>query len=237
MEQISIPKDRNESLTFPTAESSVSNTVTLSTDVVHTPSWLYYISKRCIDIVLSVLGIVVLMPAFLAIAICIKLSDGGDMLYFREMVGLRGRRFFMLKFRTMIPNADTFLEEQAGLMCEYQQNMKLKNDPRITRVGRILRKAYLDELPQLFNVLVGQMSLVGPRPIRQCELELYGKYAEKRISVKPGLTGLWQISPDRHRCYEERIPLDIQYIDNRSCFLDLVILFKTLKVLIAHAGV
>src|SRR5437588_330134 len=98
-------------------------------------------------------------------------------------------------------------------------------------------KVYLDELPQLFNVLIGHMSLVGPRAIHQRELSLYGEYAEKRHSVKPGMTGLWQISPDRHRRYEERIPLDMQYIDDRSLFLDLVILFKTLKVCVIPTGV
>jgi len=137
----------------------------------------------------------------------------------------------------MIPNADTYLEEQTELMHDFQQNMKLKHDPRVTQVGRFLRKIYLDELPQLFNVLVGQMSLVGPRAIHRCELELYGQYAEKRHSVKPGITGLWQISPDRHRCYEERIPLDMQYIDTRSYIVDFAILLKTLKVLIFRTGI
>ena len=122
-------------------------------------------------------------------------------------------------------------------MHDFQQNMKLKHDPRVTQVGRFLRKIYLDELPQLFNVLVGQMSLVGPRAIHRCGLELYGQHAEKRHSVKPGITGLWQISPDRHRCYEERIPLDMQYIDTRSYIVDFAILLKTLKVLIFRTGI
>ena len=115
--------------------------------------------------------------------------------------------------------------------------MKLQYDPRITGLGKFLRRTYLDELPQLFNILLGQMSFVGPRAIHQCELTLYGEYAEKRHTVKPGITGLWQISPDRFRCYEERIPLDMQYIDKRSFFLDLAILLKTLKVLIISKGI
>ncbi len=202
------------------------------------PSYLFNCAlKRLLDIVLATIGIVVLLPVFFVIAVCIKLEDGGDILYFREMVGLHGRRFTMFKFRTMIPHADSYLEQHQELKLAFQENMKLQYDPRITRTGRFLRKVYLDELPQLFNVLIGHMSLVGPRAIHQRELSLYGEYAEKRHSVKPGMTGLWQINPDRHRCYEERIPLDMQYIDDRSLFLDLVILFKTLKVCISPTGV
>ncbi len=206
-------------------------------EIIYGPSQFYLISKRLIDITLSLIGMVLLMPIFLIIALCIKLSDGGRILYRREMVGLRGRSFRMLKFRTMIPNADSYLEEHADLIQKFRQRMKLENDPRVTRVGRFLRKIYLDELPQLFNVLVGHMSLVGPRAIHQRELPLYGEHAEKRHSVKPGLTGLWQISPNRHRCYEDRIPLDMQYIYTCSLMLDLLILLKTLKVLIARNGI
>src|SRR5947209_1422552 len=188
MESITRTEWREEDLKSSTMESSTFNGSTISTAIIHNPSLFYYALKRLIDIILAVVGVVVLIPVFLVIAICIKLDDGGDILYFREMIGMRGRTFFMLKFRTMIPNADTYLEEQTELMHDFQQNMKLKHDPRVTQVGRFLRKIYLDELPQLFNVLVGQMSLVGPRAIHRCELELYGQYAEKRHSVKPGIT-------------------------------------------------
>ncbi len=134
------------------------------------------------------------------------------------MIGLHGRRFTLLKFRTMIPDADAYLEKHPELKAEYQKNMKLQYDPRITRLGRFLRKTYLDELPQLFNVLVGQMSFVGPRAIHQRELAFMVSMW-RRESVKPGMTGLWQISPDRYRCYEDRISLDMRYIDTRSFFL------------------
>src|SRR6266487_5703258 len=130
----------------------------VSTSVVHEPSLLYYFSKRLIDITFSALGIVLLMPIFLIIAICIKLDDGGKILHFREIIGQHGRRFFALKFRTMIPDADVYLAKHPELMKKYQRNMKLACDPRITRMGKFLRKTSLDELPQLFNVLVGQMS-------------------------------------------------------------------------------
>lgn len=237
MEETTPQKPREEVLAYHLRRSSVFKASTPDTSTSHKPSQLYYVSKRLIDIVLSLISIVVLIPVFLVIALFIKLGDGGRILYHREMVGLRGGYFRMLKFRTMIQDADTYLQEQAELMEEFQQNIKLKRDPRITRVGRFLRKTYLDELPQLFNVLIGQMSLVGPRAIHQSELVLYGEYAGKRNSVKPGITGLWQISPDRHQCYEERIPLDMQYIDTCSFIVDLVILLKTLKVFIVHTGI
>jgi lipopolysaccharide/colanic/teichoic acid biosynthesis glycosyltransferase len=136
----------------------------------------------------------------------------------------------------MITNADAYLQLHPQLMHTYLQNMKLEQDPRITRVGRFLRKTSLDELPQLFNVLVGQMSLVGPRIIHPSELSRYGVYAPKRLSVKPGLTGLWQISGRQHIAYEERIVLDMYYIDHRSILFDLLIIVRTLKVLVIHTG-
>lgn len=206
-------------------------------EMAYNPSSLYSAIKRLLDIVVATLGIAVLLPVFLVIAVCIKLEDGGDVFYFREMVGLRGRRFIMFKFRTMVPHAETYLEHHPELKLAFLENMKLLHDPRITRIGRFLRKLYLDELPQLFNVVAGHMSLVGPRAIHQRELTLYGEHAEKRHSVKPGMTGLWQISPDRHKCYEDRIPLDMEYINNCSFFLDLLILLKTLKVFIIPTGV
>lgn len=237
MENIATAEQREEYLTFYTTGSGAFHSTAISTVITHNPSTLYYASKRLLDIVLAVFGIGVLLVVFLIIAAGIKLEDGGSILYFREMIGLDGRRFRMFKFRTMIPNADFYLEQHPELKLEYQKNMKLQCDPRITRSGRFLRKTYLDELPQLFNVLLGQMSLVGPRAIHQRELALYGEYTKKRHSVKPGITGLWQISPDRYRYYEKRIWLDMQYIDKRSLFLDLAILLKTIKVLIAQTGV
>lgn len=207
-----------------------------STDIVHEPSLFYYISKRLIDIVLAVSGLIVLLPVFLVIAVCIKLDDGGKILHFREIVGQNGKRFFALKFRTMIPDADTYLDRHPELKQQYLQNMKLMSDPRITRMGRFIRGASLDEFPQLWNVLLGQMSLVGPRIIHPSELQRYGEFAQKRLSVKPGITGLWQISGRQFTTYDERVLLDMRYVDTRSCTGDLVILFRTLKVLIIHTG-
>lgn len=238
MKQITgtLTKDIEEDLSFHTMENSTFSISTLSGDAALEPSAVYYILKRLIDIILATFGILVLVPVYLVVAICIKLDDGGDVLHFREIIGQHGRRFFALKFRSMIRDADTYLEKYPELKREYLQNMKLMDDPRITRVGRFLRKTSLDELPQLFNVLVGQMTLVGPRIIHPGELPRYGHYAQKRLSVKPGITGLWQISGRQHISYDERVLFDMQYIDNRSCILDLVIFMKTLKVLIVHTG-
>lgn len=212
--------------------SSVINAV-----ITHNSSFLYPASKRLLDIILAFLGIVALMPVFIVIAVCIKIGDGGEILYFREIIGIQQRRFFALKFRTMVPNADEYLVKHPELMREYQQNMKLLRDPRVTKLGTFLRRTSLDELPQLFNVLVGQMSLVGPRMIHPSELERYGEYAQKRLSVKPGITGLWQLYGRQVDSIDRRILLDMQYIDRRSLFLDLTILIKTLKILFLPTGV
>jgi lipopolysaccharide/colanic/teichoic acid biosynthesis glycosyltransferase len=234
LERISRLKLPEKDLASRTIDVSALDT---GTAIIYQPSLLYAVSKRLLDIARSLLDIVALMPLFLVIALCIKLNDSGRILSRREMIGLRGRSFLQLKFRTMIPNADTYFEWQAELMREFQQNMKLHHDPRVVRVGRFLRKTYLDVLPQLFNVLVGHMSLVAPRAIHQWKPALYGEYGQKRHIVKPDRTGLWQISPDRHRCLEERIPLDAQYIDTCSFTVDLLILFKTFKVFITCTGV
>jgi lipopolysaccharide/colanic/teichoic acid biosynthesis glycosyltransferase len=219
-------------------QNSVRQTLAIvSPSVAHEASLVYYFfSKRLIDITLSVLGRVLLMPIFLIIAVCIKPDDGGKILHFGEIIGQHGRRFFVLKFRRMIPDTDVYLAKHPELMKKFQRNMKLECDLRITRIGKFLRKTSLDELPQLFNVLVGQMSLVGPRMIHPSELPRYGKWARKWLSVRPGITGLWQISGRQHISYEERVLLDVHYIDNRTCRNDLAILFKTLRVFIVNTG-
>jgi lipopolysaccharide/colanic/teichoic acid biosynthesis glycosyltransferase len=237
MEQISVTMP-NRAEEMPASQDKAGSIFAgiISTGIVREPSTLYHVSKRIIDILLSFFGIILLIPAFLIIAIYIKLDDGGDILHFREIVGLHGRRFYALKFRTMRQDADTYLAKHPELMRKYLQNMKLDRDPRITHAGRFLRKTSLDELPQLFNVLVGQMSLVGPRIIHPSELPRYGEWSQKRLAVKPGITGLWQISGRQHISYDERVLLDMRYIDNRSLIVDFTILLKTLKVFIVHTG-
>ena len=208
-----------------------------SADIEHKPGTLYHISKRFLDIILAITGIIILLPVFLVIAVCIKLEDGGSIFHFREIIGFHQQRFFALKFRTMIPDADSYLEKHSQLLQEYRQTMKLRVDPRVTRIGKFLRRTSLDETPQLFNVLIGQMSLVGPRMIHPSELPRYGEYARKRLSVTPGITGLWQLNGRQHDSIEQRILLDMQYIDERSLLLDFSILLKTLKVFIIHTGI
>ncbi len=228
----------NHTEAVPASQSKLSGIYAgiISTGIVREPSILYHVSKRIIDIVLALSGIILLIPVFLIIAVSIKLDDGGDILHFREIIGFQGRRFYALKFRTMRRDADTYLANHPELMRKYVQNMKLDRDPRITKAGRFLRKTSLDELPQLFNVLVGQMSLVGPRIIHPSELPRYGEWSQKRLAVKPGITGLGQISGRQHISYDERVLLDMRYIDNRSLIVDLTILLKTLKVFIVHTG-
>jgi exopolysaccharide production protein ExoY len=237
MEQITVnfPKHSEEILASQVTPLMLNDSI-VNTHTVCEPSVLYHVSKRLLDIALSAIGIIGLLPVFLIIAICIKLDDGDDVLHFREIIGQNGRRFFALKFRTMIPSADAYLAKHPDLMRKYQQNMKLAHDPRITYIGKYLRKTSLDELPQLFNVFIGQMSLVGPRIIHPSELPRYGEWGQKRLSVKPGITGLWQVSRRQHICYEERILLDMHYIDSRSFTTDFAILVKTLKVFIIHTG-
>lgn len=243
MEQITMPLPRlpeELSVTRHGAEH-IADAREIETEPLSAPSWpkssrFYTFSKLLLDIVLSLIGMLLLLPVFAIIALCIKLDDGGPVLHFREVVGKHGRHFYALKFRTMIPNADTYLAEHPELMQQFSKNMKLENDPRVTRVGRFLRKTSLDELPQLYNVLIGQMSLVGPRIIHPSELHRFGPYALKRLSVRPGITGLWQISGRQHISYQERVQLDMHYLDTRSIIVDLVILVKTLKVFIVHTG-
>lgn len=207
-----------------------------SADIMFVPSPFFAVTKRSMDCICALLGLLLLAPLFLVIALRIKLHDGGPVLHYREIVGRGGKHFFALKFRTMICDADDYLLRHPDLLELYQKNMKLARDPRVTAVGHFLRKSSLDELPQLVNVLLGQMSLVGPRIIHPSELPRYGVYAHKRLSVRPGITGLWQVCGRQHVSYDERIVLDMQYIDQRSLWLDLCILLKTCKVLIIHTG-
>ncbi len=182
--------------------------------------------KRLVDIVVSALALLVLWPVALAIAAWIRADDGSPV-YFRQVrVGLHGRPFTAIKFRTMVKDAEARYDEVVGLSDP--RAFKLTDDPRITRPGRFLRKTSLDELPQLWNVLRGQMSLVGPRPAPPREVEGYDIWHRRRLSMKPGITGLWQVTARRDDDFERRANLDLDYIDRWSLWLDLKILMRTI---------
>jgi len=196
--------------------------------------------KRIFDIVLSFLGGLVSLPLCIFIAILIKLDSPGPVIYVHNRRGKGGRLIKVYKFRTMYQNSKEMLEkilrENPELQNEWQINFKLKNDPRITPIGRFLRKTSLDELPQLWNVFKGDMSLIGPRPIIDDEIKKYGDNYLLLASVKPGLSGLWQISGRSETDYEERVAMDIYYIQSWSLWLDLYILFKTFAAVIKGKG-
>jgi exopolysaccharide production protein ExoY len=197
-------------------------------------SHLYPIAKRVIDVVGASLGLIILLPLLAVVALAIWLQNGRPILHRREVVGAGGRRFHALKFRTMIVDADAYLERHPELLREYTQNVKLVRDPRVTPLGRFLRQSSIDELPQLWNVLRGEMSLVGPRMIHPSEVSRYGIFAEARQMVRPGITGLWQISRHRHESYEERVVIDMNYLVRRSFWMDLSILAQTIVVVIFY---
>ncbi|WP_291732947.1 sugar transferase [Clostridium sp.] len=193
--------------------------------------------KRIIDFTASLIGIILLSPVFLIISIMIKFDSKGPIVFGHIRKGLHGKDIRVYKFRTMYENSkeifDNFTEEQKK---EFYINFKLDNDPRITKLGHFLRKTSLDELPQLFNILKGDMSIVGPRPIVEGEIERYGKYSKKLFSVMPGLTGYWQANGRSDTTYEERVAMDMYYIDNRSTVLDIKIIFKTFISVIKKEG-
>jgi Undecaprenyl-phosphate galactose phosphotransferase WbaP len=196
--------------------------------------------KRTVDIILSFLALLFLAPFLTLIAILIKCEAGGDVFYRQRRLGKNGQIFNLLKFRTMYQNATEILNEQFAcnpeLKKEWDRYQKLINDPRVTRAGRFLRRFSLDELPQLWNVMKGEMSLVGPRPILEDQRDLYGESLRECFQVTPGMTGLWQVSGRNHTTFARRAELDIEYIQRWSIWLDIYILFKTVKVVIWQEG-
>jgi exopolysaccharide biosynthesis polyprenyl glycosylphosphotransferase len=190
--------------------------------------------KRAIDLAAAVVGFVVLSPLLVAIALWIRATDGSPILFRQTRVGLHGRPFDVIKFRTMVADAEERYEEVAALSDIDGPAFKLHDDPRVTRVGRFLRRTSLDELPQLWNVLRGEMSLVGPRPAPQREVQGYDLWHRRRLSMKPGITGLWQVKARRSPDFDERAELDLAYIDRWSLWLDMKILAQTIPA--AFAG-
>jgi exopolysaccharide biosynthesis polyprenyl glycosylphosphotransferase len=194
--------------------------------------------KRSFDLVASAFGIALISPFLLAIAIVVRLSSDGPVLFRQERIGLKGERFQMLKFRSMVSDAEGRLIELEQLARDRGNAVmfKMSDDPRVTPVGRFLRRYSLDELPQLFNVFRGSMSLVGPRPPLPREVEQYETHVHRRFLVKPGITGLWQVSGRSNLSWDETVRLDLYYVENWSLTNDLVILFKTAKAVFGRTG-
>jgi lipopolysaccharide/colanic/teichoic acid biosynthesis glycosyltransferase len=200
------------------------------------PSWRLSI-KRLIDVVLAVAALIALAPLFAVIAALVKFTDGGPVFFAQQRVGLGGRLFPMLKFRSMVVNAEQMRPRLDGCNESNGPVFKMQRDPRVTVVGRFIRKYSMDELPQLINVLVGQMSLVGPRPSLASEVALYEPWQHRRFSVRPGLTCLWQVSPGRYKIpFDEWMVLDLRYIDQWSLRLDVDLILRTVWVVVAGTG-
>ena len=189
---------------------------------------VYLAIKRLIDIIGSLIGIILLSPIYIIIAILIKFDSPGKIVFGHTRKGKGGKDIKVYKFRTMYSNANEIFESfTSEHKEEYYKNFKLDNDPRVTKLGGFLRKTSLDELPQLFNILKGDMTIIGPRPIVEKEISKYGNKAEKLFSVVPGLAGYWQANGRSDTTYEERVEMDMYYIDNMSFYLDVKILFQT----------
>lgn len=207
-----------------------------STEILRHDALWERVARRMIDILGACAGLLAALPLIAYYGMRIKRESPGPVLHHRKVLGKGGGAFFAYKLRTMIVNADEMLDKDPQLRELFRKNYKLQEDPRVTPIGRFLRTSSIDELPQLLNVLKGEMSLVGPRMITQPELEKYGRYGKKLLTVKPGLTGYWQISGRQHVTYEERVLLDMEYIDRRSIWFDLYILFKTPLVVLKRTG-
>ncbi|MGD9632754.1 MAG: undecaprenyl-phosphate galactose phosphotransferase WbaP [Pirellulales bacterium] len=198
------------------------------------------ITKRCMDLVASLIGGILLLPLLFYIAVAVKMSSRGAILYGHDRIGKDGKRFKAWKFRSMFENSsdvlEYYLEQHPDLRIEWEKDHKLRYDPRVTRIGRFIRKTSLDELPQIWNVVRGQMSLVGPRPIVNAEVVKYGPYYGLYTMVTPGITGVWQISGRNNTTYEERVQLDSYYVRNWSPWLDLYLLIRTIRIVLFADG-
>ncbi len=223
-----------EAPSFVTLESSLSSPII--TFHPSPPNYTQLFIKYTLDRIISLISILLLFPVFILISIAIKLTSKGPILYKHKRVGLKGKPFSMLKFRTMYKNADEAKESLYNLNKMDKVVFKIKDDPRITKTGRFLRRFSLDELPQLFNVLKGDMSLVGPRPPLLMEVKQYEDWQRKRLAIKPGLTCTWLIRGRSDLPFEEWMRLDLEYINNWSLTLDFLILLKTIPTIISGKG-
>ena len=197
----------------------------------------YKFVKRFFDIVLASIGMIVLSPIYLIISLAIKLESKGPIFFKHTRIGKDGKIIKIYKFRSMVNNAEDMIKEfTPEQMKEYRENYKLTNDPRITKVGKFLRKTSLDELPQLINIIKGDLSIIGPRPVVSDELKKYGTNTRKFLSVTPGLTGYWAANGRSCTSYEQRMQMELFYIDNLSWKMDIKVFFKTIEAVIKREG-
>ena len=198
---------------------------------------LYLMAKRLLDIVVASIGLAVMLLPMALILVMIRLESPGSALYVHHRIGKNGEPLPLLKFRSMRKDADAMLKQfTPEQKKEWEKNFKLDNDPRVTRIGKFLRRSSLDELPQLFNVLRGELSIVGPRPVVEKELERYGGNREKFLSVTPGLTGYWQAYARSTCSYEERMKMELDYVDNACFWWDIKIMFATVGAVLRCRG-
>lgn len=201
------------------------------------PKPIYDFVKRVFDIVWSLIGLIVLSPVFIILSILVKTTSEGPVFFAHKRVGKGGKTIKIYKFRSMVTNAEELIKQfTPEQKAEYEKNFKLENDPRITKVGNFMRKTSLDELPQLINILKGDISIVGPRPVMDVETKIYGNYRNMLLSVKPGLTGFWAANGRSHTTYTRRRAMEIYYVKNRSVLLDLKIIFKTFISVFKRVG-
>lgn len=217
-------------------ELNIDNIETSSNNML-TERTIYKGLKRCFDFISSLIAVIVFSPLFLVLGVIVKLDSPGPVFFGHTRLGENGRKIKVYKFRTMVINAEEILKKMpADMKREFEENFKFENDTRITKLGGFLRKSSLDEIPQLLNILIGNMSVVGPRPIVEKEIEKYGVYGEKLLTIKPGLTGNWQAGGRSDTTYDERVQLDMQYIDKRNFLMDMKIIFKTVFVVFKKEG-
>jgi lipopolysaccharide/colanic/teichoic acid biosynthesis glycosyltransferase len=198
--------------------------------------WVYLLCKRLLDLAAGAALLLAALPVMAFVALLVKATSRGPVFFRHRRLGLGGREFDCLKFRTMVVNADEELARDQSLRRRFEQSYKLKRDPRVTRAGAFLRRTSLDELPQFIHVLRGEMSLVGPRPVVRPELEKYSIYGDKLLTVKPGLSGLWQVCGRSDTTYPQRVLMDMDYIDHRSLSLDLRLLLHTVGAVVRKSG-
>lgn len=207
-----------------------------SKKMIRKGNW-YIILKRIIDIILSIIAIIILAPIFVIVATAIKIDSKGPVIFKHKRIGKDGKIIYIYKFRTMVQNAEDLIKSfTPQQQKEFKENYKLTNDPRITRVGKFLRKTSIDELPQIINILKGDLAIIGPRPVIKEELEKYQENKERFLSVTPGLTGYWAANGRSSTTYEQRMAMELHYVDNISLVMDAKIFLKTIVSVLKKEG-